>query len=316
MARVLGPALSVALAASPCVAAAAPSASKKPPPRALELHKGGIAMMEQGRYDAAAQAFRKALAELDDPREYLYGRAAVISELKNAQLAAYNVDHDPIHLCEFKDTLGHYTRQLVDAFRDEGESLPELQLARENLTELQAMIHAHANRMEIDVDDVCPGEDPIAAAPPVIKPKPEPEPEPAAVTDTPPPAQADKDPRPLLVSGGVLTGISLALLGTASYFFVRANNSARRAEALWDARDPELGQWETKTERDLWNESREDYQLSSPVAIVTVVTGGIALAGGITLLVLGAKQRNRQQRASLSPYGGPRSAGLVFNLRF
>lgn len=56
---------------------------------------------------------------------------------------------------------------------------------------------------------------------------------------------------------------------------------------------------------------------SALVADIGFAVAGAAAIGLITVLVLKATRKNKSnQRASLAPYAGPRSSGLVFNLRF
>ncbi len=321
-----------------------------PPPRARKLFEEARDMLEKGRYDYAAQGFRKALVILDDPRVYLYGRAAVLSELYNAQLGAYNLDGDPIHLCELKETLGDYTRALVDTFKDEAEELPELKRAREHQDKITQLLVDHvANSDEIKtLAEVCPeralgnGPAPEPGDPGAEQPAPTPASVALINPDAPPPIPLEPtpksgapkpegpsapgiainsdqpvDPMPLFVAGGVTTTVGVALLVTMVYGFVEMDRAEERAKVIYEPYKGTMDQI-PKAELDEINELQRDFQSFRTLGVTTAVFGALAFGGGIAMLAVGKQQRDaaRYRGMALSPYGGRRGAGLQFRMRF
>ncbi|MCB9748939.1 MAG: hypothetical protein H6713_02915 [Myxococcales bacterium] len=345
----------VAVSASPRARAAEPAPAagegvESPPPRARKLFEEARDMLEKGRYDSAAQLFRKALVILDDPRVYLYGRAAVLSELYNAQIAAYNLDGDPIHLCELKDTLGDYTRALVDTYKDEAEQLPELKRAREHQDKITQLLvdHVASSDEYSSMAEICPErtlangpaqDDPEPAPttpllnpdapPPSAKPAPSVRSDPSPVegprADGPPaPGLAlsgdePRDPVPLFIAGGVTTTVGVGLLVTMTYAFVEMDRADQRvADIQYQAEVVDNRRPFTTAERAEIDQLQSKYDNLTRLAVTTAVFGGLAFGGGIAMLAIGKQQRDaaRYRGLSLTPYGGRHGAGLQLHMRF
>ncbi len=118
----------------------------------------------------------------------------------------------------------------------------------------------------------------------------------------------------MLAAGGVVTGVGAALVGTMVYGLVEMDRAEDLARALAESK---RGTDEAFTNAELTeiNELEREFNSFRTLALATGVSGALALAGGVTMLVIGDKQR-RARSLQLSAQLAPGQAGLSLRGRF
>ncbi|MCB9754453.1 MAG: hypothetical protein H6713_31330 [Myxococcales bacterium] len=124
---------------------------------------------------------------------------------------------------------------------------------------------------------------------------------------------AGRDPTPLLVAGGVTTGVGAVLLGVMAYGLARMNRVEQQSFALLESATLERRPF-TASEREAMDALAAEYGAEKTLALTTGITGALATVGGVTLLVIGGKQRARQ--LAVTPRLEPTAAGLAVSGRF
>ena len=133
--------------------------------------------------------------------------------------------------------------------------------------------------------------------------------QPQGATPAEPDKPAKKDPvfgpAAIALTAGVAVGLGLGI-----GFGVKANSE--KNEALGGCMDTG-GSLYCSEASQAWLDKRKT---SALVADVGFAVAGVAAIGLITVLVLKATRKKRNERASLAPFAGTRGGGLVLDVRF
>lgn len=287
-------------------AAAAPAAAPDPVLEAVnKRYQEGLAARDAGDFVTAAESFTAAYKDIPPKSREI--RASVLFDLVDARRNAFAEGEGPGQICECERLLVAYLDEVKQLLGARAEKVPDTRKARKLLAELRKQIAA------VKLEN--PALDCAATTVDRPAPEPEPEPEPAPAPAEPAPAPAGPDPaqtrraRTLVIAGGVTTGVGVVMLG------VMAGGLAIGRKAEQDGEDLTLGALANNTPL-----SEDDPELQSllrrghtgnALAIAGGVIATVAVAAGVTMLVLGLRARKgRPARAALVP--GP--AGLT--LRF
>jgi hypothetical protein len=150
---------------------------------------------------------------------------------------------------------------------------------------------------------------PVAAVP--AAPAPTPAGPEGAVSVTAAPTTSPETAKTLKVAGLVTGGAGIVLAGVGAYFAVHASSlKSELNTAASNTADPPS-----------WMElqgKNSDMETAQTMAVVGLVAGGVAIAGGATLYYLGWRKTPHDGGASamLSPSIGPQSSSLVLSGRF
>jgi serine/threonine-protein kinase len=129
------------------------------------------------------------------------------------------------------------------------------------------------------------------------------------VSDTSAPSPAQENQKsPLRTAGWVVGGVGLVGLGLGSYFGISALNGKKDTDAACPA--------EGCTTPDAYSKRHDAYKAGN-YSTVAFVAGGVLLATGVTLVVVGGpKKSERSVQAALVPAVGPRDAALLISGHF
>jgi hypothetical protein len=286
-------------------AAAAPAAPPDPVLEAVnKRYQEGLAARDAGDFVTAAESFTAAYKDIPPKSREI--RASVLFDLVDARRNAFAEGEGPGQICECERLLVAYLDEVKQLLGARAEKVPDTRKARKLLAELRKQIAAV--KLENPALD--------CAATTVDRPAPEPEPEPEPPpAPAEPPAPAGPDPaqtrraRTLVIAGGVTTGVGVVMLG------VMAGGLAIGRKAEQDGEDLTLKALANNAPL-----SEDDPGLQSllrrghtgnALAIAGGVIATVAVAAGVTMLVLGLRARKgRPARAALVPG----AAGLT--LRF
>lgn len=201
---------------------------------------------------------------------------------------AYEQSQTDADLCAAKDSLA----DLLDG-------LPE-PLA-EHRGELQAL--------QVQVDARCPA---IVPSPPETVAPPKLTQEPTPPVAPPPSAKAKPEQRrggPLLVSGGLLTGLGVAALGGMTAGLVWGGQAKGRFDTVVEAAySPE----NNATGRAAYFDGQRANHLATAMGVV----GGALTVAGAVLVAIGVKRRAASPRAAIVPAFEPRDRAVGFRLNF
>ncbi len=300
--------LSLALTAtlaSPSVAVAGEPVLSPGEGEEVHAQQQEASALEQRREFAEAAARWRALASspaaANDPslRELAYFRA------QEDFRKAYECGGDPATLCSAHATIDAYLEDPgIDA-----RAAAELRAKQHELRNMLLMEQAKRGQNPCMSANASSTTTAISSAP-LEGPRPQPErPRDKADADAPP-----RDPTPMLVAGGVVTGLGAALLGTMVYGIVEMDRAEERVKAIVE---PIRGTLVPLSEEELSliNELERDFTGFRTLAIASGVTGALALASGVTMLVIGDKQR-RTRSLALNAQLAPGHAGLTLRGRF
>jgi hypothetical protein len=286
-------------------AAAAPAAPPDPVLEAVnKRYQEGLAARDAGDFVTAAESFTAAYKDIPPKSREI--RASVLFDLVDARRNAFAEGEGPGQICECERLLVAYLDEVKQLLGARAEKVPDTRKARKLLAELRKQIAAV--KLENPALD--------CAATTVDRPAPEPEPEPEPPpAPAEPPAPAGPDPaqtrraRTLVIAGGVTTGVGVVMLG------VMAGGLAIGRKAEQDGEDLTLKALANNAPL-----SEDDPGLRSllrrghtgnALAIAGGVIATVAVAAGVTMIVLGLRARKgRPARAALVPG----AAGLT--LRF
>jgi hypothetical protein len=286
-------------------AAAAPAAAPDPVLEAVnKRYQEGLAARDAGDFVTAAESFTAAYKDIPPKSREI--RASVLFDLVDARRNAFAEGEGPGQICECERLLVAYLDEVKQLLGARAEKVPDTRKARKLLAELRKQIAAV--KLENPALD--------CAATTVDRPAPEPEPEPEPPpAPAEPPAPAGPDPaqtrraRTLVIAGGVTTGVGVVMLG------VMAGGLAIGRKAEQDGEDLTLKALANNAPL-----SEDDPGLRSllrrghtgnALAIAGGVIATVAVAAGVTMIVLGLRARKgRPARAALVPG----AAGLT--LRF
>jgi hypothetical protein len=288
-------------------ATAAPAAAPDPALEAVnKRYQDGLKERDAGDFVTAAESFTAAYKDIPPKSREI--RASVLFDLVDARRNAFAEGEGPGQICECERLLGDYLAEVKQLLGARADKVPDTRKARKLLTEVRKQIAAaKAENPGLD----CAATTVERAAPepePAPTPAAEPEPAPATTPVGPDPA-AVRRARTLVIAGSVTTGLGGLMLGVLTGGLVIGRKAEQDGDALTlqalaagaplSQDDPEL--------QALVRRGRTGNQL----AIAGGVIATVALAAGVTVLVLGLRQRKRlTPRAALVPG----AAGLT--LRF
>ena len=116
--------------------------------------------------------------------------------------------------------------------------------------------------------------------------------------------------RPLRLAGGVLIGVGVAALGVMTGATVASADSRGKLRGLTGS----LAEPGPSASPTVWQQGERHYQragMYQAVAITTGVVGGVALAAGIALSIVGKRRTPAPARRSLTPLLAPGVAGVL-----
>lgn len=211
-----------------------------------------------------------------------------------AHRRVYEQSQTDADLCATKDILA----DLLDGL---AEPLAE---HRGELETLQAQVDARCSPI------VEPPAQPEAVGPPKPKPKPTPTPTPSLDQKTTPVFEPKKlGERPLLVSGGLLTGIGLAALGGMTAGLVLGAQAKRRF-------DMAVGADLSLENHGMGRAAYYDGQRANHLATAMGILGGALTVTGAVLVAIGVKRRGTLPRASLVPAFDSHYRAVGIRLKF
>jgi tetratricopeptide (TPR) repeat protein len=261
------------------VALAAPPAAEAPidtEARAMQAYNDGKAAYDAGKYEEALKLFLDAQSLYPSP-VFHYNVALCQEALGNLEQAVISYEA--------------YLRSYQNAF---GEA-PEDQVNTAN------KIERLKKQIELEKAEANKPAEPVQPVQPVVI----------------APSEQDDGPanpgRGMIITGGVLTGVGVgaAVIGGAVYGVISTNISTQ-LDDVYLAGNPERVTLEQARALD------KDGRLAEVNQILLVSLGGAIAVVGVALLATGIKKRNQASSANASvvPFAGPSSAGLVLHGRF
>lgn len=269
------------------VAVAAPPGDAAGPSDAEMMFRRGQAKYETADYNGAIELWTEAYALVGSIPDNAAIQALLIYNLAQAHIKAFEIDEDPIHLKQAEQLLRAFQANLETVYDD-----PE-QIAAEQakIDEALAEIAARTAELEPDEPEPQPDEDPE---------RPEPEPDPIVG----PPLKPGK---PLLIAGGVVAGVGVAVGALAIVGAIQANNAN-----FIDDLDPL--DYSAREER-----FNQGYTANSLI-LVGSIGAGVLVTTGVALIAVGVVRNKKAQqantRATLLPSFGPAGAGLTLSGQF
>lgn len=287
-------------------ATAAPAAAPDPALEAVnKRYQEGLKARDAGDFVTAAESFTAAYKDIPPKSREI--RASVLFDLVDARRNAFAEGEGPGQICECERLLGDYLAEVKQLLGARADKVPDTRKARKLLAEVRKQIAAaKAENPGLD----CAATTVERAAPePEPAPAPAPEPAPAPAAPAGPDPAAVRRARTLVIAGSVTTGVGGLMLGVLTGGLV----IGRKAEQDGDARTLQAlaaGTPLSKDDPELQALVRRGHT-GNQLAIAGGVIATVALAAGVTMLVLGLRKRKRlTPRAALVPG----AAGLT--LRF
>lgn len=306
-ARLLALVVAVSLA-TPAAAAAAPAEDPEIA-EATRIYQQGIGERDAGNYVAAAESFTAAYDKIPATSREI--RAAVLFDMIDARRNAYAEGEGPVQICECERRLDAYMAEVKAVFGVKGERFPDTRKAKKLLAEVRSQLEGLKPMLPdldckaLTLDKPAPEPEPVAAP---AEPKAEPPKQPAG----PDPAD-EKRRRDFTIAGSTMVGLGGVLL------IVMASGLAIGRKAERDGTDRTDMATAGGTPLSMDDPGLQDAvrrgKLGNGMAIAGGVIGGVALATGVTLLVLGKRPAGKQ-RARLTPSLAPGYAGAALYLRF
>lgn len=294
--------------ATPGAALAAPAESPEIA-EATEIYEQGIGERDAGNYVAAAESFTAAYDKIPATSREI--RAAVLFDMIDARRNAYAEGEGPAQICECERRLAAYMDEIKAVFGVKGERFPDTRKAKKLLSEVRAQLEGLRPMLpDLDCDALkldapAPAPAPVAEqpAPKVEEPKPPPGPDPAEL----------KRRRDLTIAGGALVGVGGVLLIVMAAGLGVGRKAERDGRALTDAASG-AGTPLSMDDPAVQDAVRRG-KLGNGLAIAGGVIGGLALAAGVSLLVVGERPAGKR-RAGLTPSLAPGFAGAALHVRF
>lgn len=324
----------------PAEALAAPASAedKAALAQAEDLYKQGKVHFETADYEQALVAWKKAYSLLPDTEDAHVVKHAIVYNISEAEVKAYEVNRNPTHLRKAKVLLERYLAEHRALYGDDKKAVKERAEVRDRLAEVDAMIAESESKGE----QGRPIAEPTTAPPPSNGPTttapppggnagaaPMPVVEPAVMPEGLTPEQQRKwevehtpelkkkldKARSNVVGGIVMLGIG-AIFGGVGLWSTLNWSAARNC-----VDDP--------------NDPFDDCSLSGlssafwgGMALGFGVPGLLLLGGGGASLGVGLGRRNKllkptstgnlrlMPHGTLAPYAGPEGGGAAFTLRF
>lgn len=303
--------LRTSVSAAVVVASLSPTAARAAEPAisvdAEQHYNRGISERDAGHYAAAAVEFEKAYEDIPATSEY---RAGVMFEMVDAHRAAFSAggrirgkEHPAAHLCAADTVLALFVAATEESRGRKGKRSPDTNRAIELRNDLRKQIAAaKQTASELDCATVeYPRDDVAAAAAPV---------EPGDETSKRSPRTPRKIDKPLVIAGGVLTGIGLIMVGLMAGGLVRGKRAEADGDALVAAM-PTL-----PAEDEALQEIAGRGKSGNAMAVAGGVLGGLALGTGVALLVVGLRGGRTNNRVAVAPTMSPQALGLAMRWQF
>jgi len=299
-------ALSVAVVAASLSSSPSQAASAEPAisATAVEHYDRGVREREAGRFAAAVAEFELAYQEIP-PTHSL--RASVLSDLVDAHRSAFAAggrirgrEHPAKHLCAAEAALTDY----IDAAEKRRAPKAKRSTDVRNATELRAEIR---NQIETTRETAADLDCATAEYPRDDVPGPAPEAQPDRADAPPKPRRPIH--KPLVIAGGVTTGVGMLFVGLMASGLVRGKKAEQEGDALV-AKSPTLPEEDPQ----LRGIDRRGKSANS-LAIAGGVIGTVALGAGIALLVVGLRG-GPSTKVAVSPSFSPRGLGVQLRWQF
>lgn len=243
------------------------------------LFQEGRAHFEISEYGEAVESFREAYLQaekIDDDDLRNEVMVALLFNLAQAHLFAYQIDQDPSHLRQGQFLIERYmVLEPSKVERADGQQLREQIDAK--LAAHEASAQARAPELEPEVESVSVSE---------------PEPEPMAL----------RPGKGLIIGGSVVTGLSAVGLGLMA---VGLADGPRAERAFLDA--PDAAGREVAADRGA---------RANALAIAGGVTAGALLTAGVALIVVGARKNHNAPRPQLGFAVRPGHVGVTMGTHF
>lgn len=243
------------------------------------LFQEGRAHFEISEYAEAVESFRQAYLKaevIEDEKLRNEVMVALLYNLAQAHLYAYQVDRDPSHLRQGQLLIERYmVLEPSEKERKDGE-------------ELRGQIDEKLAEFESS---------------PEPEPEPQPEPEPKPESDLEPDPVVDaRAGRGLIIGGAVVSGLSAVGIGVMGFGLA---DGPRAQQAFKEAPDA-AGRAEAVTRGNRANN----------LAIAGGVVAGALLTTGVALIVVGVRKRTQEARPQLGLSLHPQHAGITLGMRF
>jgi len=272
------------------------------PVEVQEHYDRGARERDAGNFVVAASEFAAAYAGMPASQKEL--RVSVLFDLVDAQRQAYGAggrvrgrEHPAAHLCAANETLTEFIDAAEKARKGKGKRSGDMIRATELRSEVRSQIDvARKDAPDLNCATV---EYPSDAA---IEPEREPEKAP------PRPRTPRKIDKPLVITGAVLSGFGLIMVGLMAGGLVRGKRAEAEGEALV-TQSPTI----PADDADLLDIDHRG-KVGNRMAIAGGVLGTLALGTGIALLVVGL--RGRPSKVAVAPAMSPRGGGLMLRWQF
>jgi len=280
---------------------------------ATATYNEGIAERDAGNFVAAAESFTAAYEAI--PMKSREIRSAVLFDLVDARRQAFAVGEGPAQICECERLLASYLEQVKQTFGSKADKFPDTRKAKKLRAEVRKLLATQLQETP-GLDCATTTVTKPAEPEPLPEPEPPPPPEPTGPSEAELKAQAARDrrARTMVISGAVTMGLGGLFLGVMAGGLVVGRRAERDGvtathEALAAGQplcedDPEL--------RAIVGRGK----LGNGLAIAGGVLATVAVAAGVSLLVLGLRTRREPPRAALAPALAPGFAGAGLIVRF
>ncbi len=244
--------------------------------RASELYQNGKRLYDEGSYEAAILAFKEGY-ELSKRYQFLFNLSQAYERMGEFGEAANYLDQFRAFAPEEQAEV--YSRK-IDALRQRQQEKEQRE------AELKAQAAEKAKQEQLANQQNQPQQ-------------------PQPQDDQPPPKQKVFGPAAWALTGTALVGFGLGIgMG------IRANNKKDAALGNCYMGDATLC-------ADTASDDLDARRTSAIVSDVGFVIGGVATVGVIVVTALRAKKiKESQRKQALTPYAGPRAAGLLWTTRF
>ncbi len=272
----LSVAVAVAPATTPPAASSAPSDEDAKLKRAEELFNNGRQLFKEGAYEAAILAFTESY------------------ELSKLPDILYNIGNSYEKIGDFANA-----RKYLDQYRAYAPEKERETLTR-RIQNLDARLREQDEKARVERDKQPPPDQTTPEKDPKDTPPPDPQPQP----------QPKKD-RVFGPAAIGLTALAVAGLGLGVGFGVAAQKQSTEAKNFCEP---------SGSTTFCTIEAQEALDKQKSRALIADISFGVGAAAAIAVIavvvVKATRKKSAEQRASLAPYFGPRSAGVSLGLRF
>lgn len=272
---------------------------------AEEHYDRGVREREAGRFAAAAAEFAVAYAEIPAARKDL--QAGVLFDLIDAHRSAFasggkirGKEHPAVHLCVSEEALTAFIDEAEKQRVRKTKKSPDVTRAIDLRSEVRKQLDA-ARKSSPDLD-CATVEYPREEAGPEAKPG-------GPEASRPAPRPQRKIDKPLVIAGGVSTGVGLIFLGVMAGGLVRGKQAEADGDALVAMKPTE------PMDSDALQEIDHRGKVGNRMAIAGGVIGALALGAGVALLVVGLRG-GPSRRVALSPVISPQDLGMRLRWQF